>query len=336
MARKAEPSRSGEFDLIARFFAPLAGEEAFDLRDDAALLKCRPGHDLVMTQDAIFQGVHFFDDEPLDFVGRRALRVNVSDLVAKGATPLTYSLALGVPDWMTDEHFEALAQGLQEDQNHYAITLSGGDTYRTDGKLALAVTMIGELKQGRYVSRLGAKADDLVAVSGTIGDAALGLNLRQHKARIDDDIDRQWLVNRQQLPSPPNGLQSVINDFATASMDVSDGLVGDLGKLCRASGVGAELEEADIPQSPQAMAFLNQHPDKQRLDLRKEMLTGGDDYQVLFTVSPKQWEECRKAAEDKSISTTIIGKILPDVDAGVVVRRDGVPWSFATDSYSHF
>ena len=335
---KLEPASAkglvNEFALIDKYFAPLAGEGAFDLKDDAALLKPRPGHELVISQDAIHQGVHFFDDTPLDLVARRAIRCNISDIIAKGATPVSYSLALGLPSHVTGNDVALLAKGLQEDQGFYGVYLSGGDTYASGSKLTLAVTMLGEVPTGGYVSRLSAQPGDVICVTGCIGDAHLGLTARLKGLDTASSPHLAILRQRQELPKPPFDIQSVIRKFANAAMDVSDGFVGDLRKLCDVSKLSARIEFDDVPISKDAAmaidAGLFTPAD------RIAMLTGGDDYQTLFTLPPDRFEPARNAAAKLGITVTKVGEMNAKSAGEVVVVRSGVPMSIEHDSYVHF
>lgn len=334
--------RPGEFDLIERFFAPLTGDGSFGLKDDAAVISPKVGYDTVITQDAILEQVHFFSDDPLDLIAKKALRVNVSDIIAKGANPTHYSIALGVPDWMEEKHFVAFSAGLREDQGQYGVTLTGGDTYRSQDRLAVSVTMLGELPVGSYVSRLGARTGDLIFVTGTIGDAQLGLELRKSLVHFPPDgtfsIEQRELIQRQILPNPPMGIQSVIRQFATASMDVSDGLIGDLQKLCLASNVAATVFEENIPTSKEARHVMESEaePNGTVSAIRRSMLTGGDDYQCLFTVPCARRADLLKEALNRGLHVSQIGEVSPGPSGELAVLSNGKQVLFENGSYSHF
>ncbi|MBL8589849.1 MAG: thiamine-phosphate kinase, partial [Methylobacteriaceae bacterium] len=238
-----------EDDLIARYFAPIAGEGAFALKDDAARYAPPPGCDLVLTCDALVAGVHFFADDPPDAIARKALRVNLSDLAAKGADPAGFLLSLALPaDWREDD-LAAFARGLGEDARAYGCPLLGGDTVKTPGPLTLSVTAFGTTPAGRMVKRFAVQAGDALYVTGTIGDAALGLALRREAGlapRLTPQ-HRDALRERYLLPRPRLSSARAMRAHARAGMDVSDGLVGDLTKMLRASGVGARVE---LPRGP--------------------------------------------------------------------------------------
>jgi len=227
-------SRSGEFDWISRYLAPLTGEHSFSLQDDAALLPVDSDKQLIVTQDAVLEGIHFLTDDPVDTIAQKALRVNVSDCLAKGANPLAYSLALGVPDRWTDADMACFAEGLAHDQKEFGIYLTGGDTYRSPERLCVSVTLFGEVEQGGYKSRLSAKAGDILAISGTLGNSSLGLLAATGQLKGSREATTT-LVDHYRVPKLDGTIAPIIAEFATASMDISDGLLGDCKKLFTAS-----------------------------------------------------------------------------------------------------
>src|SRR5450631_421835 len=245
---------SGEDRLIARFFQPIATHPgALGLSDDAAFIKPPPGCDLVLKTDAIIGGVHFFADDMARDVARKALRINLSDLAAKGAAPLGFLLSIGLPSGLPADWLKAFARGLREDAEHYGCPLLGGDTDRTLGGITVYIAAIGTVPHGTMVRRMGARPGDLVVATGTIGDAALGLVLRQDAnaaARWSlDAAMREHLLGRYLLPQPRNAIAEALRLHASAAMDVSDGLAGDLAKLCRVSGVAADIAVEKVPLS---------------------------------------------------------------------------------------
>src|SRR5471030_2844961 len=237
---------SAEDRLIARFFAPIATHPgALGLSDDAAFIKPPPGCDLVLKTDAIIGGVHFFADDAASAVASKALRVNLSDLAAKGASPLGFLLSLALPKEIGDDWLAGFAEGLRGDAVLYGCPLFGGDTDRTPGPITISIAMFGSVPEGTMVRRAGAKAGDRVFVSGTIGDAALGLMLRKGATAWKlDTAQRQHLMSRYLLPQPRNALAEATRTHASAAMDVSDGLAGDLAKLCRVSKAAATIDAA--------------------------------------------------------------------------------------------
>jgi thiamine-monophosphate kinase len=327
-AQKGSP----EDRLIARFFKPLATEPgALGLTDDAAFLRPPPGCDLVLTTDAVVSGVHFFPDDPAFDVARRALRVNLSDLAAKGARPLGYLLTLALPANVSDDWLAAAADGLRQDAEEFSCPLYGGDTDRTPGPLSLTVAMFGAVPEGTMVRRSGATPGDRVFVSGTIGDASLGVLMR--KQRLDWNLapqQREYLLGRYLLPRPRVALAEALRLHASAAMDVSDGLVGDLGKLCRVSGVTAHIDVARMPLSEAAQAA--HQADAALIEL---ILTGGDDYEIVCTVPPAKVAGFQSAAAAAGIVVSDIGSIAAG-EGAQFCDDNGKPMRFARAAYSHF
>src|SRR6266478_7072479 len=252
---------SAEDSLIARYFKPLATDPgAFSLGDDAAILKAS-GDDIVVTTDAVIEGVHFLPDDPPDTIACKALRVNLSDLAAKGATPagfvLTLALRTAEEAWLTP-----FARGLGEDAALFNCPLLGGDTVSTPGPLMVSVTAFGRVPPGKMIHRSGAKPGDRVLVTGTIGDAALGLAVLKGgkvHAALSDVSARELLIGRYRVPQPRSALAAIVRDHASAAMDVSDGLAGDLTKLCGVSGVSAVIDLESIPLSNPARDLLSRN-----------------------------------------------------------------------------
>src|SRR5271157_4239397 len=253
--------RLGEDDLIARYFAPRAGPAGLGLRDDAALMRPPPGHELVLTADALVAGVHFFADDPPGAIARKALRVNLSDLAAKGARPLGFLLTLALPaDWRED-WLEAFAAGLGADAGAYGCPLAGGDTVATPGPLTLAVTAFGAVPSGRMARRSGVRPGDRIYVTGTIGDAAIGLGIRLGRGPDLPKAEKQFLLRRYLTPEPRLGLAKAMLAYAHGGMDVSDGFVGDLTKMLAVSGVSARVLTYRLPLSQPARAAIAANPD---------------------------------------------------------------------------
>src|SRR5262249_46036535 len=287
---KESAAQSGEERLIARYFAPLAKHPgALGLADDAAAITPPAGCDLVLKTDGIVGGVHFFPDDPPEMVAKKALRVNLSDLAAKGATPLGFLLTLALPEEIGDAWLAPFARGLGADAQAFGCPLLGGDTDRTGGPITISIAAVGVVPQGQMVRRAGAKAGDRLVVTGTIGDAALGLLLRR-----DMSAAKRWrlaseecnsLEGRYLVPQPRSAIAEILRAHASAAMDVSDGLAGDLGKLCRASGVAAEIAVARVPLSHGARAALAKEP-----ALIETILTGGDDYEIVAFVPARKGE----------------------------------------------
>jgi thiamine-monophosphate kinase len=322
---------SGEDQLISRHFKPLATDPgALGLSDDAAFIAPPPGCDLVLKTDAIVGNVHFFPDDPPGQLARKALRVNLSDLAAKGARPLGYLLSLILPGEVSESWLASFTAGLQADAETYGCPLFGGDTDRTPGPLTISIAMFGAVPTGTMVRRAGAKPGDRVMVTGTIGDAALGLQLRRGAAwKVALDA-REYLLSRYLLPQPRNALAEALRTHASAAMDISDGLAGDLTKLCGVSGVAATIQIAKVPLSDAARGALSAAP-----SLIETILAGGDDYEILCTVAPDRVENFRAAAAAANVSLTEIGTISGGEGARFL-DADNKPLTLSRLSYSHF
>jgi thiamine-monophosphate kinase len=321
---------SAEDRLIADYFKPLATHPgALALTDDAAFLTPAPGTDVVLTTDAIIGGVHFFSEDDAADVARKALRVNLSDLAAKGASPLGFLVSLALPKDIGADWLARFALGLREDADACKCPLFGGDTDRTPGPVTVSITMFGSVPSGRMVRRAGARPGHRVFVTGTIGDAALGLMLRKGAAWDLTPAQRDHLLARYLLPQPRNALAEAVRACASAALDVSDGLAGDLAKLCRVSGVAARIDVDAVPLSAAARAAVAADT-----ALRETALTGGDDFEVLCTVPEPTVTAFRAAALAAEVPVTDIGVI--EAGAGAHFLDDGEELSFERLSFSHF
>jgi thiamine-monophosphate kinase len=326
-----DDTRSAEDRLIAELFAPLATHPgALGLTDDTAVLTPEPGADLVLTTDGVIAGVHFLPDDDAKLVAQKVLRMNLSDLAAKGAQPRGFLVALAISAATGAAWLTRFAQGLRTDAEAYHCPLLGGDTDRTPGPLAVNMFMLGSVPSGTLVRRAGAKPGDIVFISGTIGDAALGLQLRKGADWRLDAAHRTRLLSRYLLPQPRNALADAVRTHASAAMDVSDGLAGDLTKLCRVSQVAATVEVARVPLSEAARAALRLDP-----RLRETALTGGDDYEILCTVPPQQADAFRAAARAAQVEVTEIGAISAGQGARFLAAA-GQALAFGKLSFSHF
>lgn len=330
----AERRRPGEFSLIAKYFQPLAKgtEGAFGLLDDAALYRPASGSELVLTLDTIAADVHFGADDAAESIARKALRVNLSDLAAKGAEPVGYLLSLALPDDWTEKWVGRFARGLAADQRKYGIGLLGGDTTRASGGLTITVTAVGSVPKGKMVLRSGARPGDVIFVSGTIGDAALAMAVRRGDIKPSDQKVAARLEERYLHPRPRVALAPVLRRWANSAMDVSDGLVGDLAHICEVSAVGAEIAAANVPLSSAAKSLAAGSEAALRT-----VLTGGDDYEILATVSPDKAERFRRDAAAAGVRVSRLGMI---VEHGrhlpVVFGRDGSPIAFDGLGHTHF
>ena len=327
---------TGEDDLVREFLAPLAAgfPGALGLKDDCAVLAVAPGTELVLKTDPVVAGVHFFaDDDPAD-IAWKALAVNVSDLAAKGARPRIYLMALSLPDAPERAWMEKFAAGLGEAQRAFGIELAGGDTDRTPGHFSIAMTVIGEVPAGRMVRRAAARDGQAIYVSGTLGDSALGLALRTDAALAarlglsPDETARA--IARYLRPEPRIGLAPALLSHAAAAMDLSDGLLKDLGRMCRASGVGARVMGTDLPLSSAMRRAIDAEPDR-----ISAAVAAGDDYEILATVAPASCAAFEASAKAAGIAVTRIGEITatPEVH---VLGADGVPLSPMRSGWDHF
>jgi thiamine-monophosphate kinase len=325
---------SGEDSLIARYFKPLATDPgAFSLDDDAAVLKTR-GEDIVITTDAIVEGVHFLPDDPPDTISRKALRVNLSDLAAKGATPAGFVLTLALRG-VNESWLAAFARGIGEDAKSFACPLLGGDTVSTPGPLTISITAFGRVAEGKIVHRSGAKPGDRVMVTGTIGDAALGLAVLKGGtvagALAGDVTGKERLIGRYRVPQPRNALALAVRDHASAAMDVSDGLAGDLTKLCATSGVSATIDAPLVPTSAEAAALLGRG-----VVSLETLISGGDDYEILCTVPEARSAAFAAEAKRAGVALTEIGTVVAGTGAPRFLDAHGNEIALKRLSYSHF
>jgi thiamine-monophosphate kinase len=332
MADRQE-NASGEDSLIARYFRPIATDPgAFNLDDDAAALT-PSGDDIVVTTDAIVEGVHFLADDPPDTVARKALRVNLSDLAAKGAVPAGFVLTLALRD-IDEAWLRPFAAALGEDARHYGCPLLGGDTVSTPGPLMISIAAFGRVPTGKMVHRHGARPGDRVMVTGTIGDAALGLAVlgggKVHAA-VNDPATRDLLIERYRVPRPRTALAEIVRDHASSAMDVSDGLAGDLTKLCDVSGVSAVIDLESIPLSAVARDLLSRG-----VIGIETLIAGGDDYEILCTVADNSVDAFAQAAQRAGVVVSSIGMVVAGAEAPKFLDGQGGEIVLKRRSYSHF
>ncbi len=311
-----------EFARIARHFRPLSGPGSLDLTDDAAVLTPPANRELVIAADAMVAGVHFLPNDPPDLIARKLLRTNLSDLAAMGADPLGYLLTVSVPTTTEDAWFASFAAGLAADQAEFGIHLLGGDTTSTPGPISLSLTILGTVTPGTAIRRTGASASDGIWVTGTIGDGALGLLA----ARGELPDPTGFLADRYRLPQPRLQLGRRLAGIASAGMDVSDGLVQDLGHICRASGIAAEIDATAVPLSAPARAA----------GMLERCLTGGDDYELLLAVPPEREPALLREAAAAGIPVTRIGRFLPGAPRVTVRAADGTKMPLQRGGWSHF
>ncbi len=317
---------SGEFDRIARYFRPLAAgaEGALGLVDDAALIRVPEGRELVVTADTMVEGVHFIGDEAPDQLARKALRVNLSDLAAMGARPHGYLLSLSLPKHINDAWVAGFCEGLAADQAAFNWHLLGGDSTSTPGPISIAVTAMGTVAIGSALRRSGARIGDSIYVSGGIGDGFLGLLAARGQLPYGPESDA--MLARYHVPEPRIALGLALVGRAHAAMDVSDGLVGDLAHICAASGVGARINAPNVPLSPEAAELVADQP-----GLFPDLLTGGDDYELLVTGPANAIEE---AGREAGMRITRIGEIVTGSTVEVL-DSDGEPLTFARTGFRH-
>lgn len=326
----------GEFELIASLYAPLsaAAPGAFDLRNDAALLALGAGEQSVVTVDAMVEGLHYLPDDPPDGVARKLLRVNLSDLAAMGAAARGYLLVTSLGPAIDDAWLEAFVAGLRQDQEIFGVTLLGGDTTRTPGPTTLSLTAFGAVPAGRCLERSTLKAGDRLYVSGTIGDGALGLKALRDELPELAEAERAFLADRYRLPQPRLALGQALLELASACLDVSDGLVADAAHLAEESALDIELETAAVPLSPAARRVLEARP-----DLLGDVLTGGDDYELLFGVGPAREEAVAALAVRLGLPLTPVGRALAPQGPGGAVRvldDQGRPRALGRRGWTHF
>ena len=326
------PRRLGEFAMIAKLLAPLAANDpgAFGLTDDAATLDVPAAHDLVMTKDMLVEGVHFLRDDPPDLLAKKALRVNLSDLAAKGATPVRYMLGLSLAPWIGDEWLAEFAAGLAEDQKRFGVSLSGGDTTATPGPLTLSVTAFGTVPTGGMIRRRGARPRDLVFVSGVIGDAGAGLAVLKGEGVGLSDFNRAALISRYQLPEPRVSLGRQLLGLASSALDVSDGLLADLGHIAKVSEVRISVDAAKIPLSAGTRALWGQGP-----DTIVRAATSGDDYEIAFTAPASARARVEELSRTTGVAIAEIGRV--DAGSGVhLLDERGKPIPVTRAGFTHF
>jgi thiamine-monophosphate kinase len=326
-----DDGRLGEFDLIDRYFSrsKSAGRSRSDVilgvGDDAALLRVPTDTDLVAAVDTIVAGRHFPLNSHPRSIGHRALAVNLSDIAAMGATPVWATLALTMPsadaNWL-----DGFSAGLTRLADAHGVELVGGDT--TAGPLTISVQILGVVARGTALLRSGAQAGDILAVTGTLGDSGAGLALVTGRLSGQDRAMADELVERFEYPVPRVLFGSSARGIASAAMDLSDGLVGDLPKLAAASGLAAHVEVGRLPMS---RALLGMVPAAQA---REWALSAGDDYEILLAVPPARFDELEGKAHQLNLTFTAIGELHPG--SGVTWGLNGAPFGVPAQGYDHF
>lgn len=331
MTSSSSDRRPGEFALIAELFAPLAKSRyAFGLKDDAAILPVKAGTDIVLTTDAVVEGVHFLSSDPADTVARKALRVNLSDLAAKGAKPVGYVMALGLPRATGMKWLRAFARGLEADQQQFGITLLGGDTTATPGPLSVAITAFGRVARNQMIRRDGARPGDLVFVTGAIGDAGGGLAILKGESKDVRRTVRDHLVHRYRLPQPRTTIGPLLVGVASAALDVSDGLLADLGHIAETSAVRIAVDGPAVLRSASLHALWG---DSEKALVRA--LTAGDDYEMAFTAPPRAEGRVMAAAARSGVPVSRIGRV--QKGSGVeLLGLNGASLAIPKSGWTHF
>ena len=321
----------GEFERIARYFAPLAGPGALNLTDDVALIDGPAGEQYVLTTDTIIEGVDYFPDDPPFQVAQKLLRVNLSDIAAKGAAPFGYLLTTVLPKTHGDAWLDEFTKGLAADQKEFGLMLLGGDSSGTPGPATLSVALIGRVASGKAILRGGAGEGDIVYVSGTLGDAALGLAVRKGELGAPLTAEqRDYLVDRYRLPRPRVALGQKLAGIASAMIDISDGFLADLGHLCAASKLAAAIPAYQLPISPAARAAIASNP-----SFNSAVIAGGDDYELLFTAAPQHVWDVGAAMRDAGVMVMALGNVVRG-EGAVVLGQDGQPIKVEKAGYAHF
>ena len=317
-----------EHDVLTRYLRPLAADftPARGLLDDAAVVRNREA--LAISVDTLVEGVHFPSGTlSAEQVARRALRVNLSDLAASGAAPMCYFLSLQLPPTTDVNWMAAFAAGLRQDQEQFGLHLAGGDTVRTPGPLAVSLTVMGQVAHGDALPRAAARTGDTLLVTGTIGDAHIGR--LQLEGRLPENAGAKALSERFLLPMPRLGVGRKLAELAHAAIDVSDGLIADVRNLCIAAGKGARIRLAKVPLSKEARGVM----DRGHVTL-EELTTGGDDYELLFSVPQHAVREAIDTAAEAGVTMTTIGEVTDTADVTILAPDGGAPRS-ARGGYVH-
>jgi thiamine-monophosphate kinase len=328
---KPTPPHLGEFERIARYFAPLAGPGALNLSDDVALIDGPAGEQYALTTDTIIEGVDYLPDDPPFQIAQKLLRVNLSDLAAKGATPFGYLLATALPSSRGEAWLDEFSRGLAADQKEFGMMLLGGDTSGTPGPATFTVALLGKVARDRAVLRSSARADDRIYVSGTLGDSALGLAVRKGETGQGLNApDRAYLINRYRLPRPRVALGQKLVGIVHAMIDISDGLLADLGHLCTASKLRGVVQQPLLPLSSAARVAIAANP-----KLNTTVTGGGDDYELLFTASAAAADAIAQASAACGVTVTDIGAMT--LGEGVtLLDAAGQPMKVEIAGYAHF
>lgn len=312
-----------EFSFIEKYLTPLTfgKAEALSLKDDAAIIPQKPGYDIVISKDAIVEGTHFFKNDSLYDIARKLVRVNISDLAAKGATPYCCFLALILPQNSSEQWFQQFTNGLKDDLQEFGCFLAGGDTTVHNGGLVLTLTVLGYVPTGKTILRSGANDGDLVFVTGTIGDSYLGLETLRGNYKDLSQEAKKFVQGRYFIPEPRISVGQELLNIASSATDVSDGLLADLENICNSSGVGAEIILDKIPFSPAAVEASNTDN-----GFFIKAITGGDDYELLFTAPASMQNKIDEISQNTGIEISNIGKIMPSGGVKLLTENGKEVW----------
>lgn len=325
---------TSETELIQTYLAPLATSKgALGLRDDAGYFTPPPGADIVVTTDPIVSGLHFLPGERADDIAWKALAVNISDLAAKGAVPLAYTMALAFPEPPTHAFMKVFSRGLADAQARFGCSLIGGDTDKTKGPLSISITAFGAVPGGRIVQRATASIGDEIFVTGTLGDAALGLALHQEPEAVSSgltDGDKGFLMARYLRPEPRLELAPLLRAYASAALDISDGLAKDLRRLAAGAGGQAKVAFDTLPLSSSARMVVA--ADRAQ---KTAVIAGGDDYEILFAIPPSLADDLRQDTAHLPFNVTHIGTLIPG-EGVVITETDGSVIDVGRAGWDHF
>lgn len=317
---------TGEFDIIKTFFAPLSGPEGLGLTDDTALFAPLDGHDVIVTKDLLVADVHFRGQDDANLIAQKAIAVNVSDIAAKGGTPALYWLGLALKPENADMRWlQGFSDGLRESQEKYGCRLAGGDTTKSLQGSVISVTMLGYVPSGQTIFRNGAEEGDDLYVTGTLGNAALGLDCLQNNTPGFD-----YLKAAYHVPAPPASAGAELLGVASASADVSDGLIADCGHMAEQSRVKIRIWQADLPVSEEAEALIMTDA-----SLRDKVWSGGDDYQIVFTAPPRKRSVISGIGARNSVQIRRIGQVLHGEGVELLDHKGEIV-QVSSGGYTHF
>lgn len=318
-----------EFEMIQKYFLPLTmgRREAGQLSDDAAVIGVPDGYDLVVSSDTLNGGTHFLKKEAPANIAHKVLRVNLSDMAAMGAKPHSYQLNLAFSNMPDEDWVREFSAALLEDNEEFGVFCSGGDTTVAEGPLLISMTITGLVPKGKAVRRSTAQEGDLVVLSGPIGRAAVGVKVLLDTLTIENPAS---FLEACHKPQPRTPISEEICQYARAAVDVSDGLIADLGHVCKASGVAAKLNLADIPLHKDTRALLDA-----QVVTAESLLTGGDDYEICMAVAPENFEAFAAAAKEKGVELAVIGAFTKGKGVEVVDER-GEAMNFKRAGWTHF